>query len=134
MINPKEIRVGNYVCSYSEPNKKILLDSENLHEWLHTGADSEHFEPIRLTHELLIDLGFYVEFEDDKEYGKSFTFKIIIGDEEIELWYFDENKDDVYNLYYPDLIDLDIRYLHHLQNLLFDILGVELNLTLTPNP
>jgi hypothetical protein len=111
MIQANELRIGNYVFLKSK-NKiwKITCGQE-----IDTGKDSNDFEPIPITYELLLlNLGF-------EERGSGF------GINRFSLAYKCSDKEQFFYSTWHDGV-VEIQYIHQLQNLYFAITGKELTL------
>ena len=133
-----DLRIGNYL----KYNNKIVRVFE-LHpryigfdneENFVVGDNPEYFEPIELTEEVLVKIG----FEDRKGY---FNYSRVFGDENnycdsIHIYYcpmlkhfrFTHDKVKEEDLQIMDLYN--IKYLHQLQNAYYCLTGQELNIEL----
>lgn len=139
MINPRELRIGNniYVCSNipARRNEKYFGEitgiSKSGVEYKYDGPNLNHctFEPIPITEEWLIKLGFV-------KHGKEY----IISTEFVERYFFisayyryetgsivDGWEYGCYNKKVPHHISMG-KYIHQLQNLYFSLTGEELEL------
>ena len=112
-----ELRIGNYVFS-AEDNKNgevfqidsrgIIFVNKNGNRW----QDLKNIQPIPLTEEILLKCGF------EKDENKMFVFnrKVIY-----------KKNDNTFHFY---CCDIEIKYLHQLQNLYFALTGQELEINL----
>lgn len=136
-MTASELRVGNWVkCKTTDGYKfgKIcdILDIgyfaarcdgvEYRGKFGNIGADIESVEPIELTRELLLKLDYrtYSKYDDEGIYHHDYLCDLT-------------NEDDGYYLYDCNecqKVGRKIEGLHHLQNLIFDLQGKELNIEL----
>lgn len=133
MINPKELRIGNWIASggfrrqirgitegsaYLSPNPNSSLDF-NSFEFLH---------PIPLTHELLLKIG--ADYDDHRPFDEFYDFESYYFEcsklTNVAIHYSHNNK----KFYYPKYEIAPIEYLHQLQNLFFALTGEELKIKL----
>ena len=125
-MRESELRIGNWV--YFD-DKLLAFDFEN-------GWNFDYVKPIQLTEEWLIKFGFKLlrkdEFNDYTQtvYGKS----IIVGDEDnseklviylpfnkCEIGEYNPKNDD-----YSYVLNIDIDYVHQVQNLFYSLTNTEL--------
>ena len=118
-----ELRIGSLVY-YNKPVRKEVTISGILSQGLYYKGNDKgclcdfQFDPIPLTKEWLLKLGFEIESEDD------------------DYWYFLSNKTCVFGIslfkkedywiFYDS--DAKIKYVHQLQNLYLSLVGEELEL------
>ena len=121
-MEAKELRIGNYV-SYAT-QETLILDINRTHAELGYYMDSIGFErkyhefrPIPLTEEWLLKFGFV--FDSYGEYCK--------GAYSLDNEYTDKG---VYNfvIHKETCLDIEIKYLHQLQNLYFALTNEELTI------
>lgn len=115
----RSLRIGNYVINNSRNSFKIE-DGEDI-------DNSEYFNPIDLTEDILFNCGF----------SKNVGYYIMFGrykDKTLELAYNNDTSETQYYVYVRGLLDNefvqlrhDLKYLHELQNLYFAIIGNELS-------
>jgi hypothetical protein len=114
VINVKEIRIGNY---YKYPNSKpFIVCLKDMGESSFLFEDDEIIESIQLTDEILLNCGFY-----KNKLGNVATrfihenFKILF-----------DVVGETFVVSYANQPIKEIKYLHQLQNLFFDLTGEEL--------
>ncbi len=133
-LEAKDLRIGNLVYGVAG-NKKIVaevtdLDNVNLTEypiWLASkdgdGEDEyESIEPIPLTEEWLLKLGFeYDEFSDEDNPFLDLRYNRFL---------FQSDKSVNYNTVYLTInkTDIKIKYVHELQNIFYCLTGNELEI------
>lgn len=121
-MQPTELRIGNLLF-YTKASHEIIVVNT-----ISKDSSLEYIQPIPLTPEILLKVGFdYDDINSDEycdwyEYSYSYErngelyhehlpFQMFKGESHIELEYF----------------DTEIKYLHQLQNLVFALTGTELN-------
>jgi hypothetical protein len=112
-MKAEELRIGNYV---SILNEIFPLTKKRLVRVLTGGYQ---VDPILITEELLIKAGFKIEPNDDKDNADYFYNTIFIQ-------YHKDVDDFICCNIYPD--HLQVKYFHHLQNIIFDLSGKELKI------
>jgi hypothetical protein len=112
MINPKELRLGNWVFYYG---KAIQLDEEYL-EVLFGARNYQDYQPIELTPEILEKAG----FEPYKYYSDTMSYK-----RDWFIWTKGWFQKGI------KILNEDVKYLHQLQNLYFALTGEELTIDAT---
>lgn len=117
MIDPKELRIGNYIGrkstgAFCRVNWGIIRDAD-LH------CDVGDYEYIILSPEILEKCGFSERY-DTGLYRK--------GKENLFLHHF--IMDDYYCFMYNDYKSYPLKYLHQLQNLYYCLVGEELQVNL----
>lgn len=133
MIEPRELRIGNYVNFLGKPKKIIGLSKRNYNmntETTHHYAEFEnhipvmftHLKPIPLTEEILLKYGFE-RWVDDVLY-----LNIKIGRLEHKLRVFEKIGHVL--LDHDKRIGEDLKHLHQLQNLYHSLTGKELEIEL----
>lgn len=118
MVNPQELRLGNWIAKKEDnsPVQVYSLDGSTIN-----GLAPEHFEPLKLTGEQLLNGGF-------KYNGAVYCFK-----EKIELC-FDLQQNEYVTI--DDrhggqaLLERQFHFLHEVQNLIFGMISIELPITL----
>ena len=118
MIPVNEIRVGNAVLM---DGRIVILSQEFLTEVLSHSDLLEKIEPLVITEDLLLQVGFQsLEEPGGWEWERIFVYKVV--DESYEFYevHFVNSSEDMITL--PQ----KTKYLHHLQNLYLDVTGVEL--------
>lgn len=134
MVDNKELRLGNILKGTTREGSVLvapvheIMDSEVslIFEGLAHKFTHDRIDPIPLTPEILEKAGFekigdngYIiyEFEDEKNANEGFYV---------------ECEGDGYAYYYPSntAMDVQINYLHQLQNLFFCLTGEELKINL----
>lgn len=112
-MNTKELRIGNYVFAKGKIVivEDVITHGINLHHdcW---EIESSDLSPIQLTENILLESGF-------KDYDGWFN------KEGIELF---NVNDRYFRGNYP--INIDIKYVHQLQNLYYSLKGTELEIKL----
>ena len=114
MIQPQELRIGNYYQGASRGNIEIVT-------WKTLRDLSEgklNLLPITLTEEILLNFGFYEIYKSE--------FSIRYGIENFDEIEFKWNKTFGWNFYYKTFCIEGIKYVHQLQNLFFSLTGKEL--------
>lgn len=121
MIDPKQLRIGNYVkqgvvMSIKENTARI--------EYQLYGVDTRSFvdycdiEPIPITEELLLKFGFESNpYQDRYEYNKWFFVECLKTRGKLELWFEFNNR------------NVELYYVHDLQNLYYSLTGEELQVS-----
>lgn len=133
MIDPKELRIGNYIYNFSSGSPELAeligVDAEgylmlqNKEDKYNSFCD-EDIQPIPITEDILVKCGFEV-IEIGSEYGTLFGYKVskfrhfILKQNTLHPNCFVE-----YNFQQP------IKTLHQLQNVIMDLCGQELNIQL----
>lgn len=105
-MEAKELRIGNIVHGHK--------DNFNIsHETLCDFANGYfNLLPVKLTEDWLIDFGFYqVELDNGEKYYQNYRFRLNCN----------------YNGFYYSR-NLDVNYVHQLQNLYFALTGEELEI------
>jgi len=127
MISIKELRIGNAVRKGDEVGTVKMIAEKGFQvdkEDGHTLGNSlwVNFEPILITEELLIKVGF--EKGEDSGIGE-----IDYSLEEINVWY--DECDFMLKLIWDNYeipFDIELKSFHHLQNIVFDLTGKELTI------
>lgn len=118
-MQASELKIGNYI--YLKSKNRIYEISTGYE--IDIGTDSEDFEPIPLTEEILLKCGFEKDDIRDQDYyewyQKEFPIIGVLCQSSDKTYLFDENTDT-----------LRIYYLHQLQNLTFALTGQELSINL----
>ena len=109
MIQANELRIGNYIMNYGGNN-----DFEVSDEWMLSNWDVIKYQPILITEEWLIDLG----FEDIGGHEYQIDHDLIVENEYTENGF--------WNFVYGNAYITRIKSVHQLQNLYFAITGKEL--------
>lgn len=127
MINPKELRIGNWVLD------TIYLEEDEIGkplkiEYFHFTQPGDYFSPIPLTPEILEKAGFRaVDAEIEgftRVHGRPF-YSIVSKSQIFTL------TDEPYGVWhYIDFPYTRLQYLHQLQNLYFALTGEDLNIEL----
>lgn len=123
----KDLRIGNYVKDHLGRNLKVLgLKDDNVHLLLSNKCKVRYniktIQPIKLTEDILLNLGFSHFFNDD-EYSDWYWFLgsfCLIGKDESNDWNFRHNT---YSNCY-------VNYIHQFQNLYFALTNKELEINL----
>lgn len=120
-IRSEELRIGNWLISISSGRQLVvddIGDSGINIQWYHELTDYEFrwqdVDPIPLTSSILEKCGFNIFSE---QYNNGFRFKYM------KLYNHNEN---LYFNPYDWNFQLEIKYLHQLQNLFFALTGEEL--------
>lgn len=142
-MKPEELRIGNWVKYRGEPAKVEQLrvnclgiaNSDVL-------VDYNEIEPIELTEEVLLKIGFYKKSIGDElyryykevcidNYNYLFDFAVIPKDEYAGLKVTRaENEDDEDDYYSAIFYNDNIKYLHELQNAYYLMANKELKIEL----
>jgi hypothetical protein len=122
MIDPKELRIGNWVKVDDLPIEQITLETfATLAQHPHTIG---YFNPIPISPEWLERFNF--EMDDDMEYGIIWSFKI---SDDASIYWNGFIEIEVRTKYVTTRYDLDhIKHIHQLQNLYHSLTGKELEL------
>jgi hypothetical protein len=125
MIQPQELRIGNYVESRGTYVQVIRIDWD---------SDLQHCTPIPITPDILERLGFSVDdmnYNSDKEnycmcvYEDTYLhINSKIGATRIGSY--EHSADVEFGTVSTTFYIQDIKYLHQLQNLIFALSGIEL--------
>jgi hypothetical protein len=103
-MKTNELRLGNLII---EDGKQTEFNGDFYH-WC-----DDIMKPITLNEDWLIDFGFYqVELDNGEKYYQNYRFRLNCN----------------YNGFYYSR-NLDVKYVHQLQNLYFALIGVELELS-----
>jgi hypothetical protein len=123
----QELRIGNLV---SFDGVTLIVESIDLGGYigltdiiLFEQLDKDDLKPINLTEEWLIKFGF--KYKEAGEYKKSGYFLEIINQDQ-DTFIFANNKLQVSIYTLSIFIDINIEYIHQLQNLYFALTGKEL--------
>ena len=111
-MKENELRIGNYVILDANADIKIIQWSSN-HLWaIGEGLEEfDNFEPVPLSEQFCIDFGF-----------ESNTIWYRKGNHAINL------ADGIYE--YKNILIKEIHFVHQLQNIYFEIEGIELTKTI----
>jgi hypothetical protein len=109
-MKANELRIGNWMM-HSETNEYFQWDTFNFKFDIYDNNINYIFQPIPLTEEWLLKFG----LGSNNEY----PLKLLCGYIKIRngVWFFKYNK-----------LDIELQYVHQLQNLYFVLTGNELNL------
>jgi hypothetical protein len=122
----QELRIGNLV-NFDGVNYKAesihLEGCVGLNDIMYEEVYIDDLKPINLTEEWLIRFGF--KYKDAGKYGKSGYF-LKIKNQDQDTFLFANNKLQVSIYTFSIFIDVNIEYLHQLQNLYFALTGKEL--------
>lgn len=121
MIQPNELRIGNYV-KHVPLNTGIFvkIDSEEISYCESYPEEfNDNFKPIELTEEILLKCGFE-KLEHLYKLHLLNSLNLIYNSEH-NGWYLD---------IYHNTSKIELRYLHELQNLYFALTGKELEINL----
>ena len=116
-MKASELRIGNYYHGdVLFPNEYEIITAEDIKE-LSDDPQDDYYQPLELTEELLIKLGF-----TKNKFYPTFGYKdyCVLHDENGFTFRNDESSDA--NCYYL----CDIKYVHQLQNLYFALTQEEL--------
>lgn len=120
MIKSTELRQGNKMIfrfkTDSIPEEKVI--DITLRDLNHIDRHPEFYKPIPLTEEWLVKFGF------EKSIYHCDIYELNKNGFEISF----DFKDRVINGCYLECIELDIKYVHQLQNLYFALIGKELTI------
>lgn len=139
-MKAKDLRLGNLVWNNVQ-NISVEVDMKILSDCLlfEKGHNQFEWHPIPITEDWLIKFGFEFfdyQLEDDDEGVTIQCFKKKVND---EISYIINLIDDGFNEFviktsFTDVgINLDLRYVHQLQNLYFALIGKELNVNNSPH-
>ena len=117
-----DLRVGNYY-KWTDKNHNFkdcdVYQIESISSISLIEEYFKYFEPILLTEEWLLKFGFVeLQYED-----QTFGFKLN------DFWFINETQ--IRNKYNSMLLDVEIKYVHQLQNLYFALTKNELTLNKT---
>lgn len=113
MIDPRELRIGNYVKSKNQPDG-FYIDAYSILRCDRLVGD---YEPIPLTEVIVKKLGSFFTF------GDNFTCRLRPTEGSVYKVTIEEYSEGEYDLPH-------IKYLHQYQNLYFDLKGEELTINL----
>lgn len=148
MIQPQELRIGNYVNHDNSTTQVTSIEFNRLHTQLFSSLNHEEVEPIELTEEWLVKLGFIKDngswyklplpelcggqityiVTEGKIFGLVCENEQSFGCKEVAELY-NELKEE-FN-YIPKTSDIwinNIKYVHHIQNLYHSLSGQELTI------
>lgn len=123
MIQPQDLRIGNYVTSNGINYIVSKIDIIGNVQGIECGTTfnlDETTEPILLNEEWLLRFGFYKSVWDNFS-----TYRFMIGENDYTIVI------DVYSMYLVEIGDVSLKhinYVHTLQNLVFALTGEELTL------
>ena len=128
MIKDNQLRKGNFVgvginALHADGGKNEIYEISELKEktvqfkGFHAGEFYEDIEPIALTDERLLKLGFSDSFTE-------FKINNFVIAKDNDLFYFQ------FENYQVEIPDVKLQYVHQLQNLYFCLCGEELELKL----
>ena len=133
MIDPRELRIGNWIKIHATETKVGYIESEDWGNFIGSSNFAERpfeeFEPILLTEEWLIKFGF--EKTNFKHRDKSISRNVfILGNYVIQYieatWVLSRKADNHLNF---DLVWIkSFNHLHQLQNVYFALTGKELEI------
>jgi len=152
MINIKELRIGNYVIidqsrMWSSCKKVCCVtsitkdDGTIYNKYLINGHEESRVAPIPLTEDILLKCGFEKGINDDYDIIYDFDESGVYYCDQITITYntfdcciyilqqFSDENDEVH-CNNSAKIARDIKYLHDLQNLFYDLTKTELNIQL----
>jgi hypothetical protein len=128
MIDIKDLKINNYVKFCGKINKLAGIDPDQIHCYLQfedvktkIKVKIEHLEPIPIDFEWLV-VYFGFSFEKKKELPNERYVTYTLGDFKYELRY--GYLCVVYHKGTP--LDPDPKYIHQIQNLVYELEGVEL--------
>jgi len=117
-MKASELRIGNQIYVNGAMHKVTGADIFYMSQNEVFGAENSSCNPVKLTEEMLLKMGFKFEYEKmlDRVYSN--------GDF-VLYW----NKQSGYRLFYHDkFLSIGIFYIHQLQNLYMDITGKYISL------
>lgn len=121
MIDPKELRIGNSIFNTTTGREEKVwgIKPDRRNHLMVNDTEIEYINPINLTREALEKRGFYYDHDGyvlDSKLGVSLSIDLVSG-----LCYYFGNIE-------PFWVDVlrEIKYLHQLQNLWFDLTGEEI--------
>jgi hypothetical protein len=140
MIDPKELRMGNYVI-YEATNHIVTSVSESLfsHQWWKHfpygdtySCDQDDIDPISLTSEILEKCGFVQMIDSNNKYEQryqgnadlNFGYPVLYLN---EYEYLSQNCATPNGYLWLHNFRIKCIFLHQLQNLYFALTGTELN-------
>ena len=138
MIDIKELRVGDVLlnteedarCSVHSIDRTMGVDSiYTINDECIYNYPKDYYEPIIITEDLLLKLGFYIE-NDNITQIKYYMLRLNGYRIDISKCSNTLGKDygiHIDNLSCDSVLSGDIQYLHQLQNAIFDATGEELN-------
>lgn len=127
-MTPQELRIGNWIYPSKKLTKflriqEIRKETVMLSDWLE--VSHKVIEPIPLTEEVLLKLGFVKEYVDLRSSAVPHAY-VGLRYNKGEFRYYKESDKWSYR---ATRIDNPV-YLHHLQNLYYDLTGTELKIKL----
>lgn len=126
MINPNELRIGNWVIHNNPLTDKSVYHQVTAGTFSKLTFHAREYEPIPLTPELLEKCGFVKIESGSTPYGDHDAY--IIGEESGRLiWSAGRLLKPIPNGYLR-IAQAEIKYLHQLQNIIFDMTGEELEI------
>lgn len=124
--HPVEFGSSNMIRTLSDIRMIAVRDFQIAVEW---GADC--YQPIPLTEDILLKCGFQKMIVDSylkQDDITMFTKGYIELSSDLHLLYY--TFDDRHDVWYYEILDRQIKYLHELQNLYFALSGEELQIKL----
>jgi hypothetical protein len=126
MINPRELRIGNLVRGIDapypasiegiDPNGGVFLLGDSI-PW-----EPSEVSPIPLTEEWLVKFGFKAENDLNLDFRFPNGTRHLITRESDSGWYYG------FECYLVELPNIELNYVHQLQNLYFALTGEELTI------
>ena len=133
-MKTNELRIGNYVKRTLPTDMAYAKVLEITHNGLlvqdkdgYVGCSMNFIEPIELTEEVLVKIGFVKENEINRMYNNRCVVSYYIGNfyKELVIEVRREN-----GFYKNNMVHYDIKYLHELQNAYYCLTGQELEVEL----
>ena len=118
-----DLRIGNYALFHNVRYKIVEIERDRVVIEYHNGETDYcyiyYIEPIELTEELLVNIGFEGEMYEFCLHTKDANIIVNLIENRVEISYFGNG--------YPELlIKYNVKYLHQLQNALYLLTNEEL--------
>jgi hypothetical protein len=126
-MKANELRIGNFL-KYDDEIIQVSNLCKNYVEFydkedLLIGDTPKYFQPIELTEELLVKIGFEGEMYEFCLHTDDFNITVNLIENRVDISYYGNCEAEL-------CIKYNVKYLHELQNLCYCITGQELNIEL----
>jgi hypothetical protein len=125
-MKANELRIGNYVNIEGDVVKVKEIYEKGIHYTYgeyESYATEDFIQPIELTEELLVKLGFEGEMYEICLHTDDFNIAVNLIEIRVDIAYYGNCEAEL-------CIKYNVKYLHELQNLCYCITGQELNIEL----
>jgi hypothetical protein len=126
-MKTNDLRIGNYVSFHDVWCKVVGIDNDRILIEYHNGDTDychiDYIDPIELTEELLVKLGFEGEMYEFCLLADDFNITVNLIENRVDISYFGNCEAEL-------CIKYNVKYLHELQNLCYCITGQEIEIKL----